>query len=75
MFSKIFTFFKFVFYIFLSLPRDFRAYFIVKRIKRKANQIDKYDYTVPDVFAKWVKKQPQKVCLIFDDIKWTFQDV
>lgn len=75
MISKILKFLKFVFYIILSLPRDIRAFFAVKHIKQKANLIEKYDYSVSDVFTKWVKKHPKKVCLVFDNTKWTFQDV
>lgn len=31
--------------------------------------------TIADIFAEYVAKQPEKVCLIFEDRKWTFREV
>lgn len=59
----------------MTLPRDFKGYFVMKSLKRKSAHYDKTRETVTDVFQKWVKKQPNKACIIFNDVTWTFQDV
>ncbi len=33
------------------------------------------NYCVADVVGQWVKTQPQKPCIIFNDKTWTFLDV
>lgn len=36
---------------------------------------DKKNRTVADVFRQNVERHPNKVCLIFEDQEWTFQQV
>lgn len=33
------------------------------------------DFTIADVFHKQVAKHPNKVCFVFEDKEWTFQQV
>lgn len=75
MLGKILIFFKYLFFMIITLPRDVRAFFMVRRIKSKSTECDRKDYSVSAYFERWVKSQPQKACLVCDDQKWTFKDV
>lgn len=58
-----------------NLPRDVRGLVTFAKIKAKLRKLDKYQYNVTDVFSKWVKSQPNKACIIFNDVTWTFKDL
>lgn len=73
--KALINFFKYIFYIILTLPRDIRAAIMVSRLKRQSKVVDRKNYTVSDYYQRWLKKQPNKPCLVFEDQKWTFQDV
>ena len=75
MFLKIFYYLKLIFYILLKLPRDIRGAIVYRKIKQKTEECDKKNYAVQDVFSKWVKKQPNKPFIIFNDEILTFKDV
>lgn len=36
---------------------------------------EKKDRSVADIFRQWVNRHPNKVCFIFEDQEWTFQQV
>lgn len=36
---------------------------------------EKKDRSVVDIFREWVNRHPNKVCFIFEDQEWTFQQV
>jgi hypothetical protein len=44
-------------------------------VKRKILRLDKNPVAVSHVFRNWVKKQPNKECIVFEDKTWTFLDV
>lgn len=75
MLSVIFKYLKILYYIILTLPRDLAGLAILFKIKRKEKYYDSTNLGVPDVFGEWVKTQPEKACIIFNDTTWTFRDV
>lgn len=36
---------------------------------------EKKDRNIADIFREWVNRHPNKVCFIFEDQEWTFQQV
>jgi len=74
-FSRFVHFLKIIYSIIVTFRRDVRGIITYFTILRKSKQVDKKDYCVADVFGQWVKKQPQKPCIIFNDKTWTFLDV
>lgn len=36
---------------------------------------EKKDRSVADIFKQWVNRHPNKVCFIFEDQEWTYQQV
>ncbi|CAF0715294.1 unnamed protein product [Brachionus calyciflorus] len=75
MLSKIYFFIKFFLYFLYKLPRDIRGAFIYRRIKSKVKECDTKNYAVQDIFTKWVKEQPNKPCIIFNDEIYTYSDL
>lgn len=75
MLDKILKLFKYIFYILFTLPRDLRAFLMVRKIERMSREVDKANWSVTDYYQRWLQKQPNKPCLIQDDKKWTFRDV
>lgn len=51
-----------------ALARYVKLLMLVKKYNRQ-------NATIADIFAEYVAKQPEKVCLIFEDRKWTFREV
>jgi flavorubredoxin len=49
--------------------------FRLAKVKRKIEFFEKNPMSVCQVFNQWVRKQPKKECIVFDDTIWTFQDV
>ena len=74
-FYSIFKFFKYVFFSILTLRRDVKGLLLLARTKRKISYMDKNQPSVAQVFSKWVKKQPNKEFIVFNDTIWTFQEV
>ena len=62
-------------YTLLNLPRDLNAVVLFVKIKRKLGYLDEADVSVAEYFGKWVREQPDKACIIYNDVTWTFQDV
>jgi hypothetical protein len=77
MINLIYRFFKILYCILLTLPRDLRGFFILRKIKSKVKYYGDCNKCMPDVFMEWVKKQPKKACIIdaTRNATWTFQDV
>jgi acyl-coenzyme A synthetase/AMP-(fatty) acid ligase len=75
MLEKFLRILKFVFYSFLTLRRDVTCLYKLAMVKRKIVRLDKNPVAVSQVFRNWVKKQPNKECIVFDDKTWTFLDV
>lgn len=75
MIKKILIFLKYIWYFLLTLPRDLRAIRTLNKIVKKSKKCDQENYSVQDVFSQWVKKQPNKPCIIFNEQTWTFKDV
>ena len=75
MLETIIYFLKFIFYSIITLPRDIRVLYKLIRILLKSKYYDDKNYSVSDIFKKWVKKYSTKESIIFYDQIWTFQDV
>jgi hypothetical protein len=75
MLGKIIRILKFLFYSILTLRRDAVCMFRLAQVKRKIEFFEKNPMSVSQVFNQWVRKQPKKECIVFDDTIWTFQDV
>ncbi|XP_065353304.1 long-chain fatty acid transport protein 4 [Cloeon dipterum] len=58
-----------------TAPRDATALYLYIRLKLEIRSHAKADRTVADIFSLQVKKTPNKVCLLFEDQKWTFKQV
>lgn len=64
------------FYVALkTLPRDFGAISGYVKIRWTIRSYSKADKSVADIFQQHVRRHPNKVCFIFEDQRWTFQQV
>ncbi|KAL0273775.1 UNVERIFIED_CONTAM: hypothetical protein PYX00_006374 [Menopon gallinae] len=61
--------------IYKTLPRDLKGIQVLIITRRKLGECEKNDWTVVDLLRQQVKKSPEKVCIYFEDQKWTFEDV
>ena len=75
MLEKIFRFLKFLFYSILTLRRDVTGLYKLAKVKKRITAMDRYPVSVSHVFKDWVKKQPKKQCIIYEEQIWTFQDM
>jgi hypothetical protein len=74
-FETIKSFFKIIYSIIVTLPRDLKGLHVMTTIESKLNKYDNEHETVPKLFFKVYKKNPSKSCFIFDNSVWTFEDV
>lgn len=58
-----------------ALYRDLIGIYYVLTVENKIKRITKKQEVLADLFAKLVRTQPNKPCIIFQDQTWTFQDV
>ncbi|XP_059473300.1 long-chain fatty acid transport protein 4 [Neocloeon triangulifer] len=58
-----------------TAPRDMTALFLYLRLKMEMRSHAKANRSVADIFNQQVLKHPNKVCLVFEDQKWTFKQV
>lgn len=58
-----------------SFPRDMRGAFRYLRLLSVVYFYQKQNLTVPQVFSRTAKKYRLKTCLIYEDERWTFQDL
>ncbi|XP_020284862.1 long-chain fatty acid transport protein 4 [Pseudomyrmex gracilis] len=64
------------FYIALrTIPRDVKGLIGYVRMLMSIRGHQKKDRSVADVFRQYVNHYPNKICLIFEDQKWTFQQM
>ncbi|GFY37647.1 long-chain fatty acid transport protein 1 [Trichonephila inaurata madagascariensis] len=52
-----------------------RALFRLFRMKRFIRKCRKHNSTIGGIFQHLVKKHPNKICIMHDDKKWTFQEI
>jgi hypothetical protein len=62
-------------YTLKNLPRDIAALALLQRTKNKLAYLDRTHISVSDFYSRWLKAQPNKPCIIFNETTWTFQDV
>lgn len=58
-----------------TLPRDARGAFRYLRLLSLVYYYQKCNLTVPQVFKKTAKKFGKRTCLIFEDTRWSFEDL
>ncbi|XP_012283173.1 long-chain fatty acid transport protein 4 [Orussus abietinus] len=64
------------FYVALkTFPRDYKAISRYVFLLRMIRQHERKHRSVADVFRQHVDRHPNKVCLVFEDQEWTFQQV
>jgi hypothetical protein len=73
--NKLKEFFKIIFYSILTLPRDFKLGLIALKAIIPIYLYKRDQVSLAEIFKKWVTKQPNKPCIVFDNEIWTFQDV
>lgn len=59
----------------VTIPRDVKALARYVKLLMLVKKYNRQNATIADIFAEYVAKQPEKVCLIFEDRKWTFREV
>ncbi len=64
-----------IIYTIKNIPRDFVCFKLFSGVKKKLAYIDTSQINVSDYYSRWLRVQPNKACIIFDDTTWTFQDV
>ncbi|KAL6431393.1 hypothetical protein ACFW04_007196 [Cataglyphis niger] len=64
------------FYVALkTLPRDCKGLIAYITMLWSIRRHEKKDRSVADIFRQWVNRHPNKVCIIFEDQEWTFQQM
>ncbi|XP_023952988.1 long-chain fatty acid transport protein 1 [Bicyclus anynana] len=58
-----------------TAPRDLKALYCYIKILRLSKTYTKKNWSMPDIFHEAVKKHPKKICFLFEEEKWTFQQV
>ncbi|CAG0886912.1 unnamed protein product [Darwinula stevensoni] len=59
----------------VTFPRDIKAALRFLKLNLRIYNVQKKNMSVPDMFATYVKKHPNKVAFIFEDDEWTFKQV
>ncbi|XP_033321914.2 fatty acid transport protein 1 isoform X1 [Megalopta genalis] len=67
--------FRWFYVAFKTLPRDAKALFGYLKILLTIRGHARKDRIVADVFRECVKRHPNKICFIYEDEEWTFQQV
>lgn len=73
MIEKLKAFFGFICQIFFAIYRDYLGIRIFLYTRKRLKEFS--GSTVADEFRKLVKLHPNKKCIIYNDVVWTFQDV
>ncbi|CAH4031587.1 unnamed protein product [Pieris brassicae] len=71
----ILYFWRFLYIVVKTAPRDMKALYCYVKILRLTNNFSKRDWTMPDIFHENVKRHPNKPCFLFEDETWTFKQV
>ncbi|MPC34878.1 Long-chain fatty acid transport protein 4 [Portunus trituberculatus] len=58
--------------VYMTLPRDLRAGIRYLKVLIKLKTASYFNSNIPKLFMENVRKNPNKVALIFEDQKWTF---
>jgi hypothetical protein len=58
-----------------TLPRDYKGLKLKLKLEKATSQILKKNLTVAKQFNYLTKKHPYKPAIIFENEKWTFQNV
>ena len=58
-----------------AILRDIMGAIMLFNTERILKKFDRTNIQYADVFRKFVRKNPNKPCIIFEDQTWTFQDV
>ncbi|XP_071034549.1 long-chain fatty acid transport protein 1 isoform X3 [Parasteatoda tepidariorum] len=66
---------KYMLLIYTTLLRDLTALYRLLKMKRFIRKCRKHNSTVGKVFQHLTKKHPNKICLMHEDRRWTFQQV
>ncbi|XP_031838570.1 fatty acid transport protein 1 isoform X2 [Nomia melanderi] len=67
--------FRWFYVAFKTLPRDFKAVAGYVKLLFTIRCHARKDRTVADVFRQCASRHPNKVCFIYEDEEWTFQQV
>ncbi|XP_076161043.1 fatty acid transport protein 1 isoform X2 [Ptiloglossa arizonensis] len=67
--------FRWFYVVYKTLPRDVIAITGYLRILWTIRCHEKKDRSVADVFRQHVNRHPNKVCFVYEDEEWTFQQV
>ena len=66
---------NFIYNLIFAIYRDLRGAANLIFLKKTIKKFENENSTVSDKFRQLVKKHPNKACIVFNDEKWTFQDV
>ncbi|KAH3803076.1 long-chain fatty acid transport protein 1-like [Dreissena polymorpha] len=66
---------RFIRVVIKTAPRDLRALRVLLTLKWSVKKYNRIGHSIPKLFQETVKKYPKKICFIFEDKKWTFQEV
>lgn len=58
-----------------TLPRDLRALHVLLSLKWNVKKYNNAGSSIPKLFQATVEKFPDKTCFIYEDRRWTFQEV
>lgn len=75
MLNVLCSFLRAVYDFCFAIYRDIYGAALLVRTRLRMKQFDRRNANVFETFAKIVRKQPFKTCLIFENRIWTFKDV
>ncbi|XP_063871974.1 long-chain fatty acid transport protein 1-like [Scylla paramamosain] len=61
--------------VYMTLPRDLRAGIRYLKVLMKLKTASYFNMSIPKLFMENVRKNPNKVALIFEDQEWTFTQI
>jgi len=73
--SQVYKLIHAIIYTFKNLPRDIAALKLFSNVKKKLANIDTTQLNVSDYYSRWLRVQPNKACIVFNETSWTFRDV
>lgn len=75
LFVTIVEYFKFLYGVLMAIKRDATGIYKMIFLKRKLAFYKKNNVLTHEIFSKHVKLNPNKPCIIFNDVTWTYRDV
>lgn len=73
--ALLITYHKWIIVALRTAPRDIRALYSYIRLLIEIKGYARNNQSLSDIFYINYKKHPQKVCIVFEDQKWTFAQV